>query len=190
MNDRHIRADRRHGGEHFAGEGAGDRLDVGVHFRQVRADVTAQRREGQVGGAGLIGVGHGRMGVFLYLQRPRPLVFDRIAEAVQRTDARIAAPGEFHATGSADADQLIIENVRRHAHQEQVLAPLADDFMSGGIGDQMGEALHRNGVAIPDIVADGLGERNDLRHVSSLRCCLLRLRPVGRRGGLLSSACQ
>ncbi|MNL73399.1 hypothetical protein D3C87_1988550 [compost metagenome] len=40
--------------------------------------------------------------------------------------------------------------------------------MSGGIGDQMGEAFHGDGVAIPDIVADSLGERNDLRHVSSL----------------------
>ncbi|MCY1306785.1 hypothetical protein D9M70_566650 [compost metagenome] len=130
------------------------------------------------------------MGVFLYLQRPRPLVFDRVAEAVQRADAGIAAPGKFHAARRAHADQLVVENVGRHAHEIEVLAALADHLMARGIGDQMGEAFHGDGIAIPDIVADGLGERNDLRHVSSLRCCLLRLRPVGRRGGLLSSACQ
>jgi glutaconate CoA-transferase subunit A len=53
---------------------------------------------------------------------------------VQRADARIAAPGEHHLVNAAHADELVVDEVRRHPDQRQALALLADDFVAGAAG--------------------------------------------------------
>ncbi len=71
-----------------------DRPRPAVCADQVGADVAAHDRERQPRGAGRVAVGHPGVRVLLDLQRPRPAVLDRVAEAVQRADARVAAVGE------------------------------------------------------------------------------------------------
>ena len=141
---------RGHRRQLLAGERAGDALDVRVHLRQVGADVAAEHRARQARRARLIGVGHGGVGMLLDLERLRPAILDRVAQAVQRADAGIAAPGEDELVDAAHADELVVDQVRRHADQRQVLAALADDLVAGGVRDQVGEPLHRHGVAIAD----------------------------------------
>ena len=58
VDDRDVRPDRRHGRQHLAGIGAGDRADVRIDLGEVDALVAAEHGEGQVGRAGLVGVGH------------------------------------------------------------------------------------------------------------------------------------
>ena len=99
------------------------------------------------------------MAVLLDLELAR---LDRVAEAVQRADARVAAPGEDQLARAAGADQLVVDDVRRHPHERQVALALADDLVPGGDGDQVGEALQRDGVAVVDEVGDGVGEGGDL----------------------------
>jgi hypothetical protein len=48
--------------------------------------------------------------------------------------------------------------IRCHADQRQVLSPLADDLVPRGVRDQMGEALHRHGVAVADGCCDRFAE--------------------------------
>ena len=60
-----VRPDRRHRGELFAGERAGDAPDVRVDLGQVGADVAAEDRERQPGRARLVGIGHRGVGVLL-----------------------------------------------------------------------------------------------------------------------------
>jgi hypothetical protein len=69
---------------------------------------------------------------------------------MERAHARIPAPGKNQFRGTARADELIVNEVRRHAHQGEIAPPLADDFVSGGKRDQMGEALQRHHIAVAD----------------------------------------
>ena len=78
----------------------------------------------------------------------RPAVLDRVAQAMQRADARIAAPGKNQLVDAAHADELVVDQVRRHADQRQTLAALADDLMGGGMRDQVGETFQRHRVAV------------------------------------------
>ena len=112
VDDRHVRPDRRHGRQHLAGVGAGDRADVRIDLRQVDALVAAEDGEGQVGRAGLVGVRHRGVGMLLERQRLRPAVLDRVAQPVERADAGIAAPGEDQLVRRAHADQLVVDEVR------------------------------------------------------------------------------
>jgi hypothetical protein len=43
---------------------------------------------------------------------------------------------------------LIVNEVGRHPDECQIAACLPDHFMGGGKRNQMGEALHRDGVAV------------------------------------------
>ena len=47
MDDGHVGVERRHGGQHLAGVGAGDGADARVGRREVGAHVVAQGPEGQ-----------------------------------------------------------------------------------------------------------------------------------------------
>ena len=178
---------RRHGGKLLAGERAGDELDARIDLRQVDADVAAQHRQRQPRGAGLVGIGHGGVGMLLDRERLRPAVLDRIAEAVQRADAGIAAPGEHDLVDAAHADELVVDQVGRHADQRQALLLLADDLVAGGMRDQVGEPLHGHGVAIADGRFHGLGKRQKTRHgtVRWLAADYLR----GRFGGVKCLTC-
>ena len=44
-----------------------------------------------------------------------PSILHRVAQPVQRADARIAAPGKLELRDAARADQLIVNQIRRHA---------------------------------------------------------------------------
>jgi hypothetical protein len=93
--------------------------------------------------------------VLLDLQLAR---LDGLAEAVQRAHPRVAAPGEHELAGAARADQLVVDDVRRHADERQVPLALADHLVAGGDGYEMREALERDGVAVMHDVGDGVGE--------------------------------
>ncbi|SLH61335.1 Uncharacterised protein [Mycobacteroides abscessus subsp. abscessus] len=167
VHDRHVRVQRGHGGEPFPGEGAGDRFDRVGHLGQVGADVAAQHRERQAGGAGDVAVGHARVAVLLDLERHRPAVLHRVAEPVQRADAGVAAPGEHQLARAARADELVVDQIGGHPHQRQVAAALPDDLPPGRHRNQVGEALERDGVAVVHEVGDRVRQRRYIGHEPS-----------------------
>ena len=166
VDDRDVRVQRLHRHQRLAGERAGDRLDRVGLVGQPGAGVAAQHGERQAGRAGHVPVGHPGVAVLLDLQRPRPAVLDGVAEAVQRPDPRVAAPGEDQLAHAARADQLVVDDVRRHPDQREVTAALPDHLMARRERDQVREPLHRDRVAVVHRVGDSLRERDDLRHVA------------------------
>ena len=135
---------------------------------QVGARVAAQNAERQVRGPGRIGRGHARMRVLLELERHRPVVLDRIAQAMQRADARIAAPGEDELARTAHADQLVVDDVGRHPHERQLTAPLPDQLLACRIRDEVREALERHHVAVAHELGDGFTQRDDRQFSDTL----------------------
>jgi hypothetical protein len=126
--------------------------------------VATQHCERQAGGAGDVGVGEPGVAVLLDLERLRPALLDRIAQAVQRADAGIAAPREHELSGAAHADQLVVDQVRRHPDQRQILPALADHLVAGRMGDQVRESLQGDSIAVLQQLGDGLPEREQLCH--------------------------
>ena len=82
-------------------------------------------------------------------------MLDRVAEPVQRPDARVAAPRKDQLARTAHADHLIVDHVRRHADQSQIALLLTDHFVTGGEGDQVCEPFERDGVAVVDKRGNG-----------------------------------
>jgi hypothetical protein len=99
-------------------------------------------------------------------QRSRPAIFYSVAQPVERADARIAAPRKGQLFRRAHADQLVVDEVRRHADQLQPLAALADDLVRGREWDEMREALHRHAVAIAHVRGDRIMQGKNLGHRS------------------------
>ena len=97
VDDRDVGPMRRDGGEPLAGERAVDEPDVRVHRGRSDPTIAAEERRRHVRRAGGVGVRHRRVAVLFELERPRPAALDRIAQAVQRPDAGVAAPGEHQA---------------------------------------------------------------------------------------------
>ena len=124
------------------------------------------------------------MAVLLDLERPGPAVLDRVAEPVERPDARVAAPREDHLLRAAGPDELVVDDVRRHPHEGEVAAALPDDLVPGGVRDEVGEALERDGVAVVDVALDGFPQRLDGRagHLRS-RSGTAERRPVAISSG-------
>jgi hypothetical protein len=83
---------------------------------------------------------------------------------MERSDAGVTPPGEHQPGGAACADQLIVDEVRCHAHERQLAASLADDFVPGGEGNEVREALHGDDVPIMDHRLDGVAQRAETRH--------------------------
>jgi hypothetical protein len=112
------------------------------------------------------GIGrHVGVAVLLDGERVRPAVLDRVAEAMDRAHAGIAAPREHEARRASHADQLVVEDVGRHADELQVFAALPDHFVSGSEWNQVGETFHRNRLAVAHVASDRVRERHDLvRH--------------------------
>ncbi len=164
VDDRDVGTKRRHGRQLLAGIGAGDRADRRIDLGEVDALIAAEHRKRQVGGAGLVGVRHRRVAVLLELKRLGPAVLHRVAQPMQRPDAGIAAPGKDELLRRPDADQLVVDQVRRHADQRQPLLLLADDLVPRGEGDQMREAFHGDAVAIVHVAPDRLGEGEERGH--------------------------
>jgi len=141
-------------------------------------EVDVHHRERQVGRARRVTVGHPGVTVFLDLDRPRPAVLDRVAEAVQRPDPRVAAIGEHQPPRHAHPDELVKQQIRRHPDQLELGAPLAQQLVAGGERDQVRETLERDAVPIVDELGDRLTQRHDLSHISqcsrSVRIITLR----------------
>jgi len=164
-----VGAVRGDGGELFAGEGISDRLDVRVDPRQLGALVTTEHGHGQTGGAGLVGLGHRRVRVLDGLNGARVAVFDGVAHAAEQADAGIAGIGEDHLLREAHADHLVVDDVGRHAQQSEVADALADGFVRGSVGDQVGEAFERDDVAGFEVTRDRVAEGQEFSHSIGLR---------------------
>ncbi|MNP42996.1 hypothetical protein D3C76_1367910 [compost metagenome] len=121
--------------------------------------------------------------MFLDFDRVRPLFFNGVAQTMQGTDTRVAAPGEDQLAGATGADQLIVDQVRGHAYQGQIFLALTNDFMPGGSRNQVGEAFEGDAVAVVDELLHGVVEREDFSH-----CRLLDMLSRGRLHGALGGA--
>ena len=131
---------------------------IAVVLRQVGSHIAAQEAERQMRGSGGIGGGHAGMRVLFELERSAASLLHRVAQAMQRADAGIAAPGKHQLRGAAGADQLIVDQVGRHADQRQIAPALADDLVSGGERNQVSEAFQRHDVAVMNHFLDRLLE--------------------------------
>src|SRR5438445_5101823 len=74
------------------------------------------------------------MAMLFQLQRLRPAVLDGVAQPVQGAHPGIAAPRENELARAAHADELIVDQVGRHADQREVATALADDLVAGSKG--------------------------------------------------------
>ncbi len=177
MDHGDIRAHARHCGKHLAGERTADRLDQRVDLGQVGAGVSTQHGERQAGRTGHVGVGEIGVAVFLDFQRLRPVLLHRITQAVQRADAGVATPGKDQLLRAAGADQQVVDQVRGHPHQGQILAPLTHDFVSRGGRNEVGKAFQGDRVAVVNEALDGFAKCEKFSHesVSSLRCANVRV---------------
>src|SRR5439155_17719739 len=102
--------------------------------------------------------------MFLNFKRRRPIALHSIAQAVQGTDSGISTPRKNELLRTTCADELVINHVWRQAHQRQIFALLPKDFVSSGKWDQMGEALHRDHVAITHQACNRFAKSGNFRH--------------------------
>ena len=72
--------------------------------------------------------------------------------------------------GAAGADELVVDEVGRHAHEGEVAPALPDDLVAGGERDQVREALERDDVAVVDEARDRVGKRGILAGSAIGRC--------------------
>jgi hypothetical protein len=98
------------------------------------------------------------------LERHRPAVLDRVPQTVQRPDTRVAAPAEYELPRGAHPDQLVVDDIRCHPHERQVVQALPDQLVPGRVRDQMREALERDGVSVVHELAYRVGEGDDVGH--------------------------
>ena len=98
------------------------------------------------------------MRVFLDLERPS---FHGAPKRVERADAGIAGPGEDELLRAARRNHLVVDQVRRQAAQGQVAAPLANDLVTCGKRDQVGEPFDHDDVAVAHVPRDGILHRHD-----------------------------
>ena len=148
----------------LAGERAPDRPDRACARREVGAAVAAQHAERQA-------------------RRHRPPTRPAIpawsaprcrAAAASRARRRRGSdaasrrrgcrPTRRQACARAHPDQLVVDQVRRHANERQLASRLADQLVPRSERDQVREALERDRVAVADERSDGLGEGRDLGH--------------------------
>ena len=85
--------------------------------------------------------------------------FHRVAKPVQGANPRIAAPRKDQTIRAPHADHLVKNQVGRHADEGKVFLSLADDFVAGRKGDQMGKPFQRHGVSVVNQRFHGFGER-------------------------------
>src|SRR5579862_4271084 len=130
--------------------------------------------------AGLVGEGELRVRVLGERERLWPAVLHRIAQAMERADAGIAAPGEGEPRSAAHADQLIVDEIGRHADQMQIPPTLAHDFLSGGERDEMGEPLERHAGTVAHVRCNRLLQRQQLHRAYSTTVCDCSRRYWGR----------
>src|SRR5438105_4090337 len=73
----------------------------------------------------------------------------------------IPRPREYQLSHAARGDHLIGDEVWCQPAERQIAPPLTNDFVAGRKGDQVGEALERNRVAIPHQGGDGVAHVAD-----------------------------
>jgi hypothetical protein len=95
-------------------------------------------------------------------------VLDRIAETVERSDARVTGVREHQPPGASHPDHLIVEQVGRHSDQLEVAATLPDYLVARGKWDEVRESLQRHTVAVVYVRGDCLGKCEKCRHVGRL----------------------
>ncbi len=169
VHDRDVGPVRGHRRQALAGERTGDELDVRVHLGEIGSEVAAEEGRRHAGGAGGVGVRHRGVAVLLDLERPRPAALDGVAQAMERADAGIAAPREHQLARAAAPDHLVVQEVRRHAHERQIGNALPDDLVPGGKRDEVGKTLERDALAGTHESRDGVGKRRERAHASSVK---------------------
>ena len=87
---------------------------------------------------------------------------------MQRADPGVAAPGEDQLPRAAGTDQQVVDQVRGHPYQGQVLAALTHDLLGRGGGNKVGKAFQGNRVTVLDKALDGFAERKEFSHESNL----------------------
>ena len=93
-------------------------------------------------------------------------MLDGVAEPVQEPTPGLP-PHEKTSFRAQPIDQLVVDDVGRHPDEGQVAALLPDQLVARRMRDQVRESLERDDVAVSNEVANGYGERNDLRHAGS-----------------------
>ena len=166
VNDRDARVQRGDGGQGFPRVRTRHRLDARIRLCQVGAHVIAQRPEREAGRARGEARDHPEMRVLLDLEPAlgRP-PFDGAPERVQRADAGVPGPREDQLPRAARRDHLVVDQIGREAGQGQVAAPLADDLVTRGKADEVGEAFDDDGVTVVDETRDRVAHR---RHFGSV----------------------
>src|SRR3546814_3276696 len=76
-----------------------------------------------------------------------PMMFNSIAEPMQRTDTGIAAPGKHQPISTAHADHLVVDDAGRLPDRGGVPSFLTNDFMRCPKGTQMCKTFDRNALA-------------------------------------------
>ena len=94
--------------------------------------------------------------MFLDLDRMGPARLDRIAEPMERPHAGIPAPRKHQSGGTTGADNLVVDEVRGPAAQRQIPALLADDLVARSEGDEVGDPLEGEGLAVLDRLRHGI----------------------------------
>jgi hypothetical protein len=90
-------------------------------------------------------------------------LFHRVSQAVQRSNSRIAAPGKNQLRSAARADELIVDQVGRHADERQVPAALPDNFVACREWNQVCEALQSHHITVANHFLDRLLEWKNVR---------------------------
>ncbi len=106
-------------------------------------------------------------------------MFGGAAIVVPQSLADIAHPGGGDAGDTASADHLIKEDIGNRPDQRKIAASLADDFMSGGEGNQrLQRKPQRNAAAIGHVPRNCVAHAEELiAHLVAffLRRCLFAL---------------
>ncbi len=158
MDDADIGAERRDGGQLLARKRAFDEPDVVMLVCQIDAHIPPQDRAGEPGGAGSVGIGHGRVAVLFQLQRLRPALLDSVSQSMERAHSGIASPGKDQLAGTAHTDELVVNQVGSHTYQRQVAPALPDDLVPGRERNQVSEALHGHRITVSHILCDRVGQ--------------------------------
>ena len=120
VHDRDVGPERGHAGERFAGERAGDELDVRVDRREIRSPIAPKERGRHAAGAGSVRVGHRRVTVLFDLQRTRPRC--STASRSRCSDPTPGLPPQENTSFCAQpaSDHLVVEQVGRHPDQREI----------------------------------------------------------------------
>src|SRR5205085_8015529 len=79
----------------------------------------------------------------------------------ERADTRISAPREDQLRDAAGANQLVVDDVRRHPDDRQIAPALANDLVPRRKRNQVGKPFERNDVTVANEVVNRVCEGRD-----------------------------